>query len=173
MNSSNSKKRIVILGGGFGGVYTARHLERLFKNRADVEIVLVSRDNFLLMTPLLFEVFSGTLDVRHCSFPIRAFLQITRFVEAAVKNIDLEGRVVHLDAAGEKSELAYDQLVLALGAMTNRVMIPGSEYAFTFKTLADALLLRNHVIERLERADVEIDPQRKRRMLTFVIIGGG
>ena len=69
--------------------------------------------------------------------------------------------------------LAYDQLVLALGAMTNRVMIPGSEHAFTFKTLADALLLRNHVIERFERADVEPDPQRKRRLLTFVIIGGG
>lgn len=173
MDASASKKRILILGGGFGGVYTARRLERLFKGRADVEIVLVSRDNFLLMTPLLFEVFSGTLDVRHCSFPIRAFLQTTRFVEAAVKSIDLEGRVVHLDAAGEKSELPYDQLVLALGAMTNRVMIPGSENAFTFKTLADALLLRNHVIERLERADAEIDPERKRRMLTFAIIGGG
>jgi NADH dehydrogenase len=71
------------------------------------------------------------------------------------------------------SEWGYDQLVLALGAMTNRVMIPGSEHAFTFKTLADALLLRNHVIERLERADVETDPDHKRRLLTFVVIGGG
>jgi NADH:ubiquinone reductase (H+-translocating) len=168
-----SKKRILILGGGFGGVYTARHLERLFKRRSDVEIVLVSQDNFLLMTPLLFEVFSGILDVRHCSFPIRAFLRTARFVEATVRGIDLERQVVHLDAAGESGELAYDQLVLALGAMTNRVMIPGSEYAFTFKNLADALLLRNHVIERLERADVETDPQRKRRLLTFAIIGGG
>jgi len=173
MNASTSKKRILILGGGFGGVYTARHLERLFRRRADVEIVLVSRDNFLLMTPLLFEVFSGTLDVRHCSVPIRAFLRTTRFVEAAVRGIDLEGRVVHVDAAGESGDLAYDQLVLALGAMTNRVMIPGSEHAFTFKTLADALLLRNHVIERFERADVEPDPQRKRQLLTFAIIGGG
>ena len=173
MDASASKKRILILGGGFGGVYTARHLERLFKRRLDVEIVLVSRDNFLLMTPLLFEVFSGTLDVRHCSFPIRAFLRTTRFVEAAVRGIDLERRVVHLAGRGERRELAYDQLVLALGGMTNRAMIPGSEHAFTFKTLADALLLRNHVIERLERADVETDPQRKRRLLTFAIIGGG
>src|SRR5437899_904000 len=125
MDASTSKKRILILGGGFGGAYTARHLERLFTRRSDVEIVLVSRDNFLLMTPLLFEVFSGTLDVRHCSFPIRAFLQTTRFVEAAVQGIDLERRVAHLDAAGERGEWAYDQLVLALGAMTNRVMIPG------------------------------------------------
>src|SRR5580700_2720506 len=101
-------KRILILGGGFGGVYTARHLERLCKRRSDVEIVLVSRDNFLLMTPLLFEVFSGTLDVSHSSFPIRTFLRTARFVEAAVQSIDLEGRVVQLDSAGEKSELPYD-----------------------------------------------------------------
>jgi NADH:quinone reductase (non-electrogenic) len=173
MDTSAAKKRILILGGGFGGVYTARHLERLLKGRSDVEIVLVSRDNFLLMTPLLFEVFSGTLDVRDCSFAIRAFLRTTRFVEAAVQSIDLERRVVHLDGGGESGPLAYDQLVLALGARTNRVMIPGSEHAFTFKTLADALLLRAHVIERFERADVEIDPQRKRRLLTFAIIGGG
>ncbi len=70
-------------------------------------------------------------------------------------------------------ELAYDQLVIALGGKTNRDMIPGAEHAFTFKTLADALLLRNHVIERFERADVESDPQRKSELLTFVIIGGG
>src|SRR6266849_199328 len=173
MDASASKKRILILGGGFGGVTTARRLERLFKRRPDVEIVLVSRDNFLLMTPLLFEVCSGTLDMRHCAFPIRAFLRTPQFVEAKVVGIDLDRRVVHLTTPTETAELAYDQLVLALGAMTNRVMIPGSEHAFTFKTLADALLLRNHVIERFERADVERDPQRKRQLLTFAIIGGG
>ena len=116
-------RRIVILGGGFGGVYTARSLERLLRCRPDVEIVLVSRDNFLLMTPLLFEVFSGTLDTRHCSFPLRAFLRTTRFGEAAVRGIDLERRVVYLAGAGGEAELAYDHLVLALGALTNRVMI--------------------------------------------------
>src|SRR5258708_27076295 len=84
------KTRIVILGGGFGAVTTARHLERLCKRRQDVEIILVSRDNFLLMTPLLFEVCSGGLDARHCSFPIRAFLRTTRFVEAAGQAVDLE-----------------------------------------------------------------------------------
>ncbi len=173
MSVASSKKRILILGGGFGGVYTARHLERACKHRPDVEIILVSRNNFLLMTPLLFEVFSGTLDVRHCSFPIRAFLRTTRFIEAAVREIDLERRVVRIEGAGESGELVYDQLVLALGARTNRAMIPGSEHAFTFKTLADALLLRNHVIERFERADAEPDPIRKRQTLTFVIIGGG
>src|SRR5262245_381015 len=167
------KTRIVILGGGFGGVNTARHLERLCKRRRDVEIVLVSRDNFLLMTPLLFEVCSGALEARHCSFPIRAFLRTTRFVEATVQGVDLDRRVVHLSGGGEQGELAYDQLVLALGGMTNRRMIPGSEHAFTFKALADAFLLRNHVIERFERADAETDAARRRRLLTFVIIGGG
>jgi NADH:quinone reductase (non-electrogenic) len=165
--------RIVILGGGFGGAATARRLERLLRRRPDVEIVLVSRDNFLVMTPLLFEVCSGVLDARHCSLPIRAFLRTTRFAEAAVQSIDLERREVHLSAEGERGALAYDQLVIALGAMTNRTMIPGSEHAFTFKTLADAWLLRNHIVERFERADVEPDPARKRRQLTFTIIGGG
>jgi NADH dehydrogenase len=163
----------VILGGGFGGVYTARHLERLFKRRKDVEIILVSRDNFLLMTPLLFEICSGTLDMRHCSFPIRAFLRTTRFGEATVRSIDLERRLVHLVAPGQSGKLAYHQLVIALGAMTNQQMIPGSEHAFTFKTLADAWLLRNQVLEQLERADVERHPERKRRHLKFVVIGGG
>jgi NADH dehydrogenase len=167
------KTRIVILGGGFGGVTTARRLERLCRNRPDVEIVLVSRDNFLLMTPLLFEVCSGVLDARHCSFPLRAFLRATRFIEAAVQGIDLERRVVHLSSGEETGELPYDQLVVALGSKTNRNMIPGSEHAFTFKTLADAFVLRNHMIERFERADTERDPDRKRRHLTFVIVGGG
>ena len=168
-----TKKRILILGGGFGGVATARHLERLFRRSSDVEIVLVSRDNFVLMTPLLFEVFSGILDLRSCSVPVRGFLCSTRFVEATVQSIDLDQRVVHLSSAGKTSELAYDQLVIALGSKTNREMIPGSQYAFTFKTLADALLLRNHVIECFERADVETHPLSKARLLTFVIIGGG
>src|ERR1700741_1531575 len=90
------KTRIVILGGGFGGVSTAAHLERLCRRRPDVEIVLVSRDNFIVLTPLLFEVCSGTLDPRHCSLPIRAYLRTTRFVEAAVRGIDLDRHAVHL-----------------------------------------------------------------------------
>src|SRR4029077_18906846 len=139
MDASASKKRILILGGGFGGISTARHLEGFLRRRPDVEIVLVSRDNFVLMTPLLFEVFSGTLDLRSCSIPVRAFLRATRFVEATVQGIDLDRRVVRLAFAGKRCELAYDQLVLALGSRTNRDMIPGSERAFTFKTLADAL----------------------------------
>lgn len=173
MDATAPKKQILILGGGFAGVSTAYHLERRLRGRPDVEIVLVSRDNFVLMTPLLFEVFSGALDLRGCTVPIRAFLRSTRFVEAAVEGIDLDRRLVRLATGGGTSEMGYDQLVLALGSRTNRGAIPGAEHAFTFRTLADALVLRNHVIERFERADAETDPRRKARLLTFVIVGGG
>src|SRR5262249_2929238 len=117
------KTRVVILGGGFGGGYTARHLEKLCKRRPDVRIILVSRANFLLVPPLLFEVCSGTLDLRHCAFPVRAFLRTTRFGEAVVQGIDLERRTVRVASAGQTRELAYDQLVVALGALTNQGMI--------------------------------------------------
>jgi len=166
--------RILLLGGGFAGIYTARRLEKLFAGRNDIEVILVSRDNFLLMTPLMFEVCSGTLGASDCSISIREFLRKVRFVEASVDEIDLEHRLVRISSGGaNKRELPYDQLVLALGSLTNTKRIPGSEFAFRFKTLADAILLRNHVIERMERAEAESDPLLHRRDLTFVVIGGG
>ena len=158
MLASAHTKRIVILGGGFAGVATARHLETQLRRRRDIEIVLVSRDNFVVMTPLLFEVFSGTLDLRDCTIPVRAFLHRTSFVEATVTGVDLNRRVVRLNVGTRSGEMDYDQLVLAMGSKTNRNMIPGAEHAFTFKSLADALILRNHVIERFERADRRNEP---------------
>ncbi len=167
--STSSNTRILILGGGFAGVYTARYLQKRFGRRSDVQITLVSRDNFLLMTPLMFEVCSGTLEVRDCSISIREFLRTVRFIEATVEQIDLDRRVVRVSSG----ELPYDQLVLTLGGTTNTSRIPGSDRAFTFKTLADAIVLRNHVIERFERADAEPDRARRRIDLTFIVIGGG
>jgi NADH dehydrogenase len=166
--------RIVVVGGGFGGAFAVRHLERLFRRRPEVDVILVSRDNFFLMTPLLFEGCSGTLELRHCSVPLRAFPCTAHFVEATVRNVDLERRVVHaIGAEATDYDLAYDQLVLAVGSVTNRKLIPGSDNALTFKTLADAVVLRNHLIEQFERADVETDPARKRKLLTVVLIGAG
>ena len=166
--------RILVLGGGVGGLAAARQLDRQFAHRSNVEVTLVSRDNFFLLSPLLFEACSGVLELRHCAQPIRPCLRRARFIEATVESIDVERRVVHVVASeGAVDELPYDHVVIALGAMTNVDLIPGSEHARTFKTMADAIMLRNHVIERLERADVETDEQRRRQLLTIVVIGGG
>ena len=171
---ADNTTQILILGGGFGGVFAARRLEKLFPRNSGVQITLVSRDNFFLMTPLLFEAMSGVLELRHCSVPIRDFLRQTVFVEATVTDIDLDRRVVSARAGEDEAyALRYDHLVLALGSKTNQSLIPGSEHAFTFKMLADAVLVGNHVIERFEHAAVEPDPVRRQKQLTFIVIGGG
>jgi NADH dehydrogenase len=155
-------------------VTTARHLERLCGKRLPVEITLVSRNNFFVLTPLLFEACSGSLELRHCAQPIRPALNRARFLEAKVEQVDVDRRLVHAVAAdGTVYDLPYDHLVVALGADTNESLIPGSSTALTFKTMSDALLLRNHVIEQLERADATADPAVRRTSLTLVIIGGG
>jgi len=159
-----SVTQILVLGGGFAGVYAVRRLEKLFAGQGGVRISLVSRDNFLLMTPLLFEVCSGKLEMSACSISIREFLRRVDFIEASVEAIDLDRHLVLVSlGTTEQRELPYDHLVLALGSLTNTRRIDGSELAFTFKTLADAILLRNYVIDRMERAEVESDANIRRR----------
>jgi NADH dehydrogenase len=166
--------RIVVLGGGFGGVTTARHLERLMRGDRYAEVTLVSRENFFVLTPLLFEACTGRLELRHCAQPIRAALPRTRFVEATVERVDVQRQIVRAVASeGGTYELPYDHLVVALGASTNQQLIPGSEKAFTFKTMADALVLRNHLIEQFERADAAPESSARQGCLTVVVIGGG
>jgi NADH:quinone reductase (non-electrogenic) len=177
MSSAQSRlkpTRIVILGGGWGGLAAARSLERLLGSRAEVDVTLISRDNYFLVTPLLFEACSGTLELRHCSISVRESLQTTNFIEATVRRVDLDTQTVEAAAPdGTGYEIPYDQLVLTLGSVTNQRSIPGSEHALTFKTMADALLLRNHFIECFERASVDADSERRRALLTFVVVGGG
>jgi NADH:ubiquinone reductase (H+-translocating) len=166
--------RVVVLGGGFGGVAVTRHLERLCGKDSRTHIGLVSRDNFFVISPLLFEACSGVLELRHCAQAIRPALEHAHFVEANVQRVDVDRQVVHIVSPdGGPQEIGYDQLVVALGANTNMAIIPGSENALTFKTMADALILRNQLIEQLERADVTLDAAERRRHLTVVIIGGG
>ncbi len=170
-------KKIVIIGGGFAGMNVARRLRKLLRDQPEYEITLVSRDNFFLMTPLLFEAGSGVLEPRHAVNPIRLIFgkeTNLRFVEGEATSIDVErqivrGKVVHQ----EEVESHYDHLVLAVGGVTNMELVKGSENALTFKTLADAIYLRNFVIRRFEEADVERDPDVKKSRLTFVIVGGG
>jgi NADH dehydrogenase len=149
-------------------------LEQLCGAHPDVEITLVSRENFFVITPLLFEACSGRLELRHCAQPVRPALSCARFIEASVDGVDVDRRVVHAVASdGTSYALPYDQLVIALGAATNETLIPGSPAAFTFKTMADALILRNHLIEQFERADAATDPATRRHALSLVVIGGG
>jgi NADH dehydrogenase len=167
-------QRILILGGGFGGVAAVRQLERLLRSRDDIELTIVSRENFFVMTPFLFEACSGRLELRHCAQPIRSALRWARFVEATVEEVDVGNRVVRaIDATGSESTLPYDHLVVALGASTNQGLIRGSNHAFTFKTMADALVLRNHLIEQLELADAAATSSRRAGCLTVAVIGGG
>lgn len=176
-----SPTRILILGGGFGGVYTAMHLERLLRSRGrdrgakPIAVTLLSRDNYFLMTPLLFEAASGVLEPRHAVNPLRPLFKSTRFVEGEVERIDFDRQaVVARHASGfEPFDLPFDHLVLALGGVTNRAIIPGSDLGMPFKTLADAIFLRNHVIDLFERAEIEPDDSVRRRLLRFVVIGGG
>ena len=170
--------RVVIVGGGFGGVYTAIHLERLIRRSgASIDVTLVSRDNYFLMTPLLFEAGSGVLEPRHAVNPIRPLLRTTRFLEARVTAVDLSAQVVHAqqegDPVGATLALPYDHVVIGVGGVTNTSLVPGGDTALTFKTLADAIFLRNHIIDLFEKADAEPDPDRRAALLTFVVIGAG
>jgi len=169
--------RVLVLGGGFGGVMTVQALERQLGRRTDVEVWLVSRDNFMLFTPLLPEVCSGVLEPRHVVSPLRGMVRrpSTWCITAEVQAIDLDGQTVAvLGGDGELHRLAYDTLVLALGGLTHTFGIPGiDEHAMGMKTLADAFGLRNRIIESLERADLEEDPETRRAQLTFVVGGAG
>jgi NADH dehydrogenase FAD-containing subunit/CubicO group peptidase (beta-lactamase class C family) len=171
---SEIRTRVVVVGGGVGGLAAARHLDRLLGKRPEVDVTLVNRDNFFLLSPLLFEACSGVLELRHCAQPIRPCLRRVRFLEASAQAIDVARRVVRVTGPDDATrELPFDHVVIALGASTNLSLIRGSEHARTFKTVADALMLRNHVIEQFERANVEADAERRRRLLTITVIGGG
>ncbi|MFN2449486.1 MAG: NAD(P)/FAD-dependent oxidoreductase [Candidatus Baltobacteraceae bacterium] len=169
------RKRIVILGGGFAGIATARRLERLLNER-DAEIVLISRENFSLFTPMLPEVSSGALDVRHIVTPIRAQLRRSRFILADVEAVDLAERTVNYThtLTGAHESIAYDHLVNALGAGTSTFGLPGvAERVFALKTLEDAGTLRNRFMWLLELADTAQSDAERARLLSIAVVGGG
>ena len=169
--------RVLILGGGFAGVETAKHLERLTRRRDDVEIWLVNRENFSLFTPLLPEVCSGHIEARHCVTALRAQMRrpSSWAITADVERIDADAKQV-IVRGGDRDlhRLNYDTLVIALGGETATFGITGiTEYTVGMKTLADAFALRNRIIEMLERADIEEDPEERAAELTFVVGGAG
>jgi NADH:ubiquinone reductase (H+-translocating) len=172
----SKQTRIIILGGGFGGLYTALHLEKTLARDTDIEITLVNRENFFLFTPMLHEVAASDLDMTHIVNPVRKLLRRVRFFEGDIEYIDLATRRVGVShgQTHHHHELVYDHLVLALGAITNFYGLPGlAERALTMKTLGDAIHLRNQLISNLEEADFECCPQVRAPLLNVVVAGGG
>src|SRR5438874_10365608 len=168
--------RIVIAGGGFAGLYAAMHFDKRLARRADVEVTLISRENFILFTPMLHEVAAGDLYPGDIVNPLRRILRHVKFVEAEVQAIDLSERRIR--CVGGVAQLAlefeFDHVLLTLGSETNFFDLPGvNEWAVTMKTMSDAALLRNRMVALLEEANLHGDAAARRRLLTFVTAGGG
>jgi NADH dehydrogenase len=167
---------VVVLGGGFGGVYTALHLERLAAKGAPVEVSLVNRENYLVFQPMLAEVIAGDVGILDTVSPLRQLLPSTQLFVREIEDVDMDRRVVRLGAGltPQNHELEFDHLVVALGNVTDFRGVPGlPEHALPFKTLADSVRIRNHVINVLEQSSVVTDADVRRTMLTFVVAGGG
>jgi NADH:ubiquinone reductase (H+-translocating) len=165
---------VVIAGGGFGGAMAARELERIMP-RQSARLTLVNDVNFMLYTPFLPEAAAGTLEPRHVVTPLREILKRTYLRLGTIDGHDPAAKTVEVRGRdGETERIPYDQLLLALGSVSRVLPVPGlSEHAIGFKSLADAIWLRNHVIETLEAANATEDPARRDELLTYVFVGGG
>lgn len=168
-----SRSRIVVVGGGFAGYHAARTLGRKLKDSADV--VLVNPTDYFLYLPLLPEVASGLLDPRRIAVSIPGTLKNVRLVLGTVDTIDLSGkRVGFLNPEGERGELTYDRVLLAMGSVNKLLPIPGvGENAHGFRNIAEALYLRDHITRQIELADSSDDPDERVARLTFVVVGAG
>jgi NADH:ubiquinone reductase (H+-translocating) len=197
-NKPVNRKKIVIVGGGFGGVTVLNKLQNRFQTDVSVDITMISKDNYLLFTPMLHEIASGMIETRHIVTPIRTFCKRSRFYCAEVESVDLENKAVEIRSSvaqisstqnpvnsmeRNNTSVRFDYLVLALGSETRFFgMSDVEQNAFTIKTLNDAIRLRNHIIYLLEQADQllpesDIDNNHlvrsQKELLTFVIVGGG
>src|SRR5215470_12419192 len=177
MNSKSTKKtKIVIAGGGFAGLYAAIHFDKRLARRADVEVTLISHENFILFTPMLHEVAAGDLYPGDIVNPLRRILRNVKFFEADVQAIDLNAQRVHCSAgvADEGLEFEFDHLLLTLGSETNFFNMDGvRDWSVTMKSLGEASFLRNRMVALLEEASLQSDEGVRRRLLTFVTAGGG
>ncbi|HMK11224.1 MAG TPA: NAD(P)/FAD-dependent oxidoreductase [Acidimicrobiales bacterium] len=165
---------VLVVGGGFGGAYAARELERRMGHRAE-RVVLVAPENFLLFSPLLAEAASGTLEPRHAVVPLRPMLKRVHVITGSIDSIDIdEHAAVAVDHAGVRHDLHYAAIVLSPGSVPSTLPIPGlAEEAVGFKTLPDAIWLRNRVLAQLEAASDLPDDDLRRELLTFTFVGGG
>jgi NADH dehydrogenase len=170
------KTSIVIAGGGFAGLSAAMYLDKTLARRAEAEVTMISRENFVLFTPMLHEVASGDLYPGDIVNPVRRILRHVKFVEAEVEAIDLSARRIRCvgGITGLDLEFEFDHLLLTLGSETNFFDLRGvSEWAMTMKNLSDAAMVRNRVLALLEEGTIQKDAATRRRLLTFVTAGGG
>jgi NADH:ubiquinone reductase (H+-translocating) len=165
---------VVIAGGGFGGLSAARELEKVMPKQS-ARLMLINEQNYATYAPFLPEAAAGTLEPRHVVTPLREILKRTYLRLGEITGHDPEAKTVELAAKGGENEtIPYDQLLLSLGSVSRVLPIPGlTEHAMGFKGLADAIVLRNRVIENLEMANATGDRQRREELLTFVFVGGG
>jgi NADH dehydrogenase len=168
--------RILILGGGFGGIHAALELERALLGRSDVEVTLATRDNYFLFTPMLHEVAASDLEMNTIVNPLRKLLRRVKTFTGSIETINLEEKCVAVSHGFDSHvhKLPYDQLILALGSSTNFFELPGlKDIALTIKTLNDAIELRNRLIAHLEEANSECAADGRQPLLTFVVAGAG
>src|SRR4051812_23245739 len=172
----SQKHKIVIVGGGFAGLYAALEFEKSFAARPNVEITLINKENFFLFTPMLHEIAAGDLDLTNIVNPVRKLLKNVAFFEGRVQNIDLNARriVVSHGFDGHAHTIDFDQIVLSLGSTTQFFGLPGvEENALTMKSLSDAVKLRNRLIAILEAADTECSLAERRQLLSVAVAGAG
>lgn len=168
--------RVVVLGGGYAGVAAAQAMEKELEDHPEVEITIVSENNYLIHTPMLSEVTSSAVKAQNIVPTLRSFFKNVQVVQGEVERVEMNRRVVYLkeDSRSGHESLPFDHLVLTVGGVPNFFGNQGvAREAFTFKSLEDAILLRDHIINMFERADFEADRTTSRRMLTFVVAGGG
>jgi NADH dehydrogenase len=172
---ADSRTKVVIVGGGFGGVYTALELDKWLFRHPDVDVTIVNRDNFFLFTPMLHEVAASDLDITNIVSPVRKLVSNMEFFDGDVEKVDLAARRVTVSHGdGHTHELPYDHLVLSPGSVTNFFNLPGlEERAITMKSLGDAIALRNRMINQLEEAETECGAPDRDHLMTFVVAGGG
>jgi NADH dehydrogenase len=176
MNSKSTKTKIVIAGGGFAGLYAAKYLDKRLARRPDIEVTLISRENFILFTPMLHEVAAGDLSPGDIVNPLRRILRHVNVVQADIQAIDLTTKKIRCLAGVRNMELEFefDHLLLTVGSETNFFDLQGvQDWAVTMKSLSDAALLRNRMVALLEEASLEKDEATRRELLTFVTAGGG
>src|SRR3954452_23482886 len=165
---------VVIAGGGFGGFYAARTLEKVLPHQA-ARVTLVNDVNFMLYTPLLPGAAGGTLDPRHVVVPLREELRRTDLRLGTVVGADPDENLLSVRSLeGETEDLSYDHLIIALGSISRSLPLPGvAEHAIVFKTLPEAIALRNQVVRCLEMAETREDAAERESYLNFVFVGAG